>query len=41
MGPGFDNFLQREPLEGQASTEKTEVRILYSKHEVYFGDYVL
>jgi uncharacterized protein DUF5916 len=33
----IDNFLQREPLEGQASTEKTEVRILYSKHEVYFG----
>src|SRR2546425_1524240 len=33
----IDNFLQREPLEGQPSTEKTEVRILYSKHEVYFG----
>ena len=31
------NFLQREPFEGQAPTEKTEVRILYSKHEVYFG----
>ncbi len=33
----IDNFLQREPFEGQPSTEKTEVRILYSKHEVYFG----
>jgi hypothetical protein len=31
------NFLQREPFEGQAPTEKTEARILYSKHEVYFG----
>jgi len=33
----IDNFLQREPFEGQPATEKTEVRILYSKHEVYFG----
>src|SRR5438067_7960774 len=33
----IDNFLQREPFEGQPSTEKSEVRILYSKHEVYFG----
>src|SRR5215470_7612731 len=32
-----NNFLQREPFEGQAPTEKTEVRILYDKHEVYFG----
>src|SRR5438034_7929702 len=31
------NFSQREPFEGQPSTEKTEVRILYSKHEVYFS----
>ena len=31
------NFLQREPFEGQPPTEHTEVRILYSKHEVYFG----
>jgi Domain of unknown function (DUF5916)/Carbohydrate family 9 binding domain-like len=30
-------FLQREPFEGQPSTEKSEVRILYDKHEVYFG----
>ncbi len=31
------NFLQREPYEGQAPTERTEVRILYTKHEVFFG----
>lgn len=31
------DFRQREPFEGQASTEKTEVRILYSRHAVYFG----
>jgi hypothetical protein len=33
----IDDFLQREPFEGQAPTERTEVRILYSRHEVYFG----
>jgi len=33
----ISNFLQREPFEGQSPTEKTEVRILYSKREVYFG----
>jgi hypothetical protein len=32
-----NSFLQREPFEGQAPTEKTEVRILYDKHDVYFG----
>src|SRR5438876_3748580 len=31
------NLLQREPYEGQSPTEQTEVRILYTKHEVYFG----
>ena len=31
------NFSQREPFEGQPPTEKTEVRIVYTKHEVYFG----
>jgi Domain of unknown function (DUF5916)/Carbohydrate family 9 binding domain-like len=31
------NFLQREPYEGQPPTERTEVRILYTRHEVYFG----
>jgi len=31
------NFRQREPYEGQPATEKTVVRILYTKHEVFFG----
>ena len=31
------NFLQREPFEGQTPTEKTEVRVLYDRHDVYFG----
>ena len=33
----IDDFLQREPYEAQKSTEKTEVRILYTRHEVYIG----
>jgi len=35
--PVISDFLQREPYEGQPPTERTEVRILYSRHEVYFG----
>ena len=31
------DFRQREPFEGQTPTEKTEVRILYTRHVVYFG----
>src|SRR2546422_2917088 len=31
------DFRQREPNEGETATEKTEVRILYTRHEVYFG----
>lgn len=31
------DFRQREPFEGKSATEKTEVRILYSRNEVYFG----
>jgi hypothetical protein len=30
-------FVQREPFEGQEPTERTEVRVLYTKSEVYFG----
>jgi hypothetical protein len=30
-------FFQKEPNEGQPATEKSEVRILYSRNEVYFG----
>ncbi len=31
------DFRQREPLEGLPATEKTEVRILYTRRAVYFG----
>jgi hypothetical protein len=31
------DFRQREPREGDPATEKTEVRILYTRHAVYFG----
>src|SRR5258707_3356392 len=31
------DFRQREPREGERATEKTEVRILYTRHAVYFG----
>jgi hypothetical protein len=30
-------FLQREPFEGQSPTERTEVRVLYTRSAVYFG----
>jgi len=33
----IDDFRQREPFEGEAPTERTEVRVLYTRHEVYFG----
>lgn len=33
----IDNFLQREPFEGKDPTEHTEIRILYTAREVYFG----
>ena len=31
------DFRQKEPYEGRPATEKTEVRILYTRHAVYFG----
>lgn len=31
------DFRQREPQEGEPASEKTEVRILYTRHAVYFG----
>jgi hypothetical protein len=31
------DFRQREPYETQPATERTEVRVLYTSHEVYFG----
>jgi len=33
----INSFTQREPYEGQPATERTEVRILYARDEVYFG----
>ena len=33
----ISEFLQREPFEGQSPTEKNEVRVLYTKSEVFFG----
>src|SRR6266536_5513002 len=31
------DFRQREPYEGRPATERTEVRVLYTRNEVYFG----
>ncbi len=31
------DFRQREPHEGEAPSEETEVRIVYTRHAVYFG----
>src|SRR5690349_11132060 len=31
------NFRQREPYEGRPATEKSEVRILYTRNQIYFG----
>ena len=31
------DFRQREPHEGEPATEKTEVRILYTRNAIYFG----
>ncbi len=35
--PAVEDFRQREPLETQPATEKTEVHILYDSHHIYFG----
>jgi Domain of unknown function (DUF5916) len=35
--PPVGDFRQREPLETQPATEKTEVRILYDSRHIYFG----
>jgi hypothetical protein len=37
QAPPITDFRQREPYEGKAATERTEVRVLYSRNEVYFG----
>src|SRR5216684_3361320 len=33
----ISDFRQREPFERQPPTEKTEVRVLYDSHYLYFG----
>jgi hypothetical protein len=35
--PRASSFTQREPDEGKASTEDTEIRVLYDKDNLYFG----
>jgi len=35
--PPVGDFRQQEPYEGQPASEPTEVRVLYSRNEVYFG----
>jgi hypothetical protein len=35
--PPVGDFRQREPFETRRATEKTEIRILYDAHHVYFG----
>lgn len=35
--PPIGDFRQREPLETQPATQKTEVRILYDARHIYFG----
>lgn len=35
--PGSDTFLQQEPQEGAAPTERTVVRVAYSKNHLYIG----
>lgn len=36
-GVPITTFRQKEPYEGQPATESTEVRILYTHNEIYFG----
>jgi hypothetical protein len=33
----IDSFVQQEPREGQAATDRTEVRVLYDEGHLYFG----
>src|SRR5262250_1257660 len=35
--PVIGDFRQREPLETQPATQKTEVHILYDSRHIYFG----
>jgi hypothetical protein len=35
--PALSEFLQRDPQEGEAATEKTEIRIIYNDTAIFFG----
>ncbi|MCZ6876900.1 MAG: DUF5916 domain-containing protein, partial [Acidobacteria bacterium] len=35
--PAVSEFLQRDPQEGTAATERTEVRIIYNDQSIFFG----
>ena len=37
QAPAADHFTQRDPNEGQAATERTEVRVLYDDVALYIG----
>ena len=37
QAPVISDFRQREPFEGQPATESTEVRVLYTRDQIYFG----
>lgn len=37
LAPVIDNFTQQEPAEGEAGTERTEVRLLYDAARLYIG----
>jgi hypothetical protein len=37
--PLIDTFVQEEPVEGAAATERTEVRVAYDSEKLYFGIY--
>src|SRR5437867_386486 len=37
--PVAGDFIQSEPLEGEPSAERTEVRVLYDRENLYFGLY--
>jgi hypothetical protein len=37
LAPAFGDFLQREPHEGQAATERTDVRVVFTDDAIYIG----
>lgn len=37
IGSGFENFIQRDPLEGVEPTERTVIRIAYDNNALYLG----